>query len=311
VRTLLLSILLVPASAAEPVPPSADSVGIPVSIHKGYTELSTSLKKALRRAHREVGTTELGRYLLTMTVEVPIVERIRLSGTPIRTVGGVQPVIEVDKERVPDLPLTDFESLLFEARWKALARMPIELRDTEMAARQNILDHFIQKAASEPGFTALLRTETAKWRELLESRRELQKAAERGGETEPILFPGAAPRSALARTAFDLYLFSEDPQFFYMKAVETARLSDEAVGFTELEDFLALNGGKLDRVRFQAGGRQALIDGRSYSGALVRAALQVKDREGLERIRERLGPFRTVAQQELRQRVNSWLRSVP
>ena len=302
---LLLSVLLAAAAQAAP------EVQAPVTTHPGTRKLSEPLREALRRVNRELSGTEYGRYLLTLTAQVPIVERRQTYGRPVRAVLAPELVIEVDAERAPRLLPLEFELLFLRARWKALCALPIELADEEMAAEQSVLEHALQKAEADKEFAAKLRQATAGARELVESRRRMQKSARGQGNQDPVLFPGMPPKDPLARIAFGLYLFSEDPYAVYAAAVDTAGLGPEAVTLTELKDFLDLHGADAARVQYRADGRLAVVEGRVYPGRVARAAAAVRDREGLARVEERLGPFRGAAQQDLTKRVNAWLRSVP
>jgi len=89
---------------------------------------------------------------------------------------------------------------------------------------------------------------------------------------------------------------------------ESAGLHADAVTLTELEDFIERYSGRLDRGSFSGAGRYALMEQRAYPGRVLRAARIVGDREGLARIRERVGPFRSVGRDALRRDVNRWLR---
>jgi hypothetical protein len=271
-------------------------------------ELSQPLRKALRQVQREAYLVPLGRHLWAVTADVPVMETGRKQGLPVTLDPGERPVLVVDRERAGSLSLLDFETLFVRARWLAASGMTLELRDAEMAARQSVLDYLLQKAGARPSFAAELRESTRRAREEMEARRRLYAKVDPLSDGARLLFPGSRPERALAAAGFDLYEFSEDPYLFYETAVEAAGLSPEAVGLDELSDFLKLHGDGLSRLTFAAGGRLVLADGRMYPGRLGRAARRVKDQEGLQRLREGLGLFRTTGQEELLRRVNRWVR---
>jgi hypothetical protein len=259
------------------------------------------LKESLAQVARAMSATETGRRLLAVTSEMPVRELARQPGAPVRFALSPEPGLIVDSERAQALTTLDFEALFVRARTLAAARIPVDLADAELLAHQTVLEYALDKAAVDPAFLASLRRATAKARERVESRRKLAERA-------PDLFPGPRPEGTLARIAFDLFVFSEDPYLFYEAVLGSAEPSSERVALSELEDFLALHGGRLDAVRFVARGRLALAGDGVYPGRVARAALAVRDAEGLSRLREGLGLFRSTGREALTRRINRWIR---
>ncbi|MFH1725228.1 MAG: hypothetical protein ABII00_11495 [Elusimicrobiota bacterium] len=299
-----------PAGAAAADRLSDSELAAPAAVRPGDAKLSKRMRDALSSIARELSATESGRRLLALTGETPVVERARQPGAAVRYCRD-ENLFVVDPGRSAGLTRLDFEALFVRERWKAAARLPIDLIDAEMAARQAVLEYALQKAAVRPDFARRLRMATVRERERLEERRKMDDWAKRGGKGDPLLFPGPPPKGTLSRIAFDLYLFSEDPYVFYAAAVESPGPPPGAVTFSEVGDFLELHAPRLDRIQFRAGGRYALVEGRPYPGRVARAARVVRDREGLSRLTEGLGLFRTVAQRELSKEVNAWLRAIP
>ncbi|MFA5140823.1 MAG: hypothetical protein WC728_16475 [Elusimicrobiota bacterium] len=268
---------------------------------RGARPLSRSLRESLVHVTREMSATETGRRLLAVTSEMPVLELPRQPGAPVRFASSPEPSLVVDGARAGALTSLDFEVLFVRARVLAAARIPVDLADAELLAHQTVLEYALDKAAVDPAFLDSLRRATSQARERVESRRKL-------GVRAPELFPGPRPEGTLARVAFDLFVFSEDPYLFYEAVLASAEPSSERVSLSELEDFLALHGGRLDAVRFVATGRLALAGEGMYPGRVARAALAVRDAEGLSRLREGLGLFRTSGREALTKRVNRWIR---
>ncbi|MDE2290673.1 MAG: hypothetical protein KGL53_01215 [Elusimicrobia bacterium] len=269
---------------------------------------SPRLKAALAETARGLRESETGRRLLELTEDVPVLERPRQEGPALRYVGGERPAIVVDSDRAPALSALDFETLSVVARWKAAARLPAQVRDGEMAARQALLEHALGKVPNDPAFAARLRSATARERALLEDRRRQGEWAAAHGSTFGAFFPGEPPREALERLGFDLYLFSEDPYLFYRLAA--ADLPDSVPTYDEAVDFLDHHEDALARARTLGGGAYVLIDGRMFRSGPERVA-KALGRDGLRRLAERLGDFRGAPREELLRKVNAWLRAAP
>ncbi len=112
----------------------------------------------------------------------------------------------------------------------------------------------------------------------------------------------------MARLAFDLYLYSEDPFLLYESISQDSLTPSDSVSLDSIEDFLLLHGARLSEVEFHAGGRTAVVSERIYDGDVARAAIFVEDETILAELRERVGTYRSVSGKELSKRVNAWLR---
>lgn len=298
----LLSFALLAASAGQ-----VRGQDLPPALPPG-AELSGPLKSALRLVRREARAVPLGRHLWALTADLPLMETERREGLPVAFLRGAVPALAVDKLRAPSLSAEDFELLFVRARWLAASGISIELADAEMAARQAVLEYVLQKARAKPSFAKALLASTRRAQAEMEARRKLYAQVDPLSPKARLLFPGPRPEGEVAGAGFDLYLFSEDPYLFYESCLDSPALSAEAVRLDEVEDFLSLRGGDLDRLSFPAGGRFALAEGRLYPGRVARAAQRVRDGEGLQRLREGLGLFRTAGRDALMKRVNQWVR---
>lgn len=274
--------------------------------HKG--KISEDLRKALNRVRREYWHTESGRRLLALTGDIPVMERGPFRGPFARYVGGESPAFWVDSTRAGDVTQLEFEVAFILIRQEALLDMPVPLIDAELAAHQAVLQYALEKAETQADFARRLRGATSAGRRLVRSRRKKRDFAEDRTTDGRTLFPGKRPKDVLDRLGFDIYLFSEDPYLFYAAVADSAWLSGDAVTLTELEDFIDQHGKHLDRGSYRALERTAIIERRVYPGRVLRAARIVRDRDGIARIRERLGLFGDIGQKELLQKVNRWLR---
>lgn len=294
------------AAAASSAP---DGPGAPVSVDRGSRVLSESLRDALRRIGWEFAKTESGRRLAALTESVAVEERRSPRGRAIRWERGETPSIVVDRDRAKRLSLLDFEIAMFRARWIALADMPIDLADTEWAARQAVLEYALDKAAADPDFEKELRRATASARRTLTVRKRDREYAREHGARAEVLFPGQRPKTTLDALAFDLYLASEDFQFLY-ESLRAAEDSD-APELDAVAGCLEAYGARLGEAEFHAGGSVALIGGRRVPGPVARATIFVENESTLAELRERLGPFRGVGAEALLRRINQWLRDTP
>lgn len=266
-----------------------------------------ALKAALKETARELSKTETGRRLLALTEGLRVVERPRRLGPVVRF---VEDGLVVDADRAPSLSPLEFELLCVLERWKAAAALPAAVADGDMAARQAVLEHALEKSEVDPDFAQRLRAATAKARATLESRRGQREWARRNGERGAALFPGAAPDDALDRLAWDLYIFSEDPYLFYREAVRTGTAPAGAPTFDETAAFLDLHEAALGRLEWRGEEVYAVLDGKLYPAGPARAAVLL-GRDGLRRLDERLGAFRGAAREALLRKVNAWLRATP
>ena len=268
---------------------------------------SDRLRAALNETSRELRKSETGRRLLALTEGLPVVERPRRLGPALRFEPGPPGELVVDADRAPGLSALEFECLSLLERWRAAAAMPYELADNEMAARQALLEHMMEKVEVDPDFAQALRKETAAQREVLERRRSQRDWARKAGDDGSAVFPGPVPRGLLSQLARDLYLFSEDPYLFYREAAGSA---GGAPTFDEAADFLERHGARLGRLELRAEGSYAVIEGRMFpAGPAAAAAALGKD--GLRRAAERLGDFRGAPKEALLKKVNAWLRAAP
>lgn len=274
--------------------------------------ISEGLRKALRHLEAELSKTETGRRLLAETRDVPVVERRRRGlgedfsfGVPVRY-SDREGVLFVDADLAPLMTSLDFETYFVRERRRALIRAGIPIFEDEMAAHQEEAAYAVEKAAVDADFSKELRRTYGRAEELFRSRRSLEDAARgQGLRAAP---PWRPPKDPLARLAQEIYLFSEDPYMFYAGIEEGLEYSSETIRLDEAADFLELHGAGLGRLEWRARGRYCLAGGRLYPGAVARAALALKDREGLLVLRERLGPFMSVGREELRSKANRWIR---
>lgn len=270
---------------------------------------SAALKAALAETARELRKTESGRRLLALTESLRVVERPRRPGPPVRYEGGADPALVVDATRAPALSALEFELLSVRERWRASAALPAPVLDGEWASRQAVLEHGLEKADADPDFAAKLRAATSRARASLEARRKQADWARKNGGTGEAMFPGAAPAEALDRLAFDLYLFSEDFGLFYESSVRSGAAPEDAPTYDEASEFLERHEEGLGRLSRPAGG-WAELDGRWYRAGAARVARDL-GREGLRRLSERLGPYRSAGRDALLKKVNAWLRAAP
>ncbi len=270
---------------------------------------SAPLKAALAETARELRKSETGRRLLALTEELRVVERPHRTGPSVVFDPGPPAALVVDADRAPFLGGLDFELLTLRERWRAAAGLPAVVLDGEMASRQAVLQHALEKAEADPDFAAALRAASSKARATLEARRRQRDKASRYGLGADA-FPGAAPDGALPALAHDLYLFSEDPALFYRSAVRSGLAPLGTPTADEAADFLELHETALDRLKWGGGGAYALLEGRLYAAGPARVAAALR-RDGLRRLNERLGAFREAPGEALQKKVNAWFRSVP
>lgn len=300
-RTLRLPALLLSAAAA-----ASSWAQAPDSVRPG-PKPSQRLSAALAETARELRKSETGRRLLALTEALPVEERPRRTGPAIRYERGTPGALVIDADRAPGLSGLEFECMSVVERWRAAAGLPLALADEEMAARQALLAHALEKAEVDPDFAAKLRGALSGQRELLEQRRTQRDWARKRGDDGSAVFPGPPPRDALAVLARELYLFSEDPYLFYREA---AGPGPSAPTLDEAADFLDRHAAEMARLDYRAEGSYAVIEGRMFPAGSARAAAAL-GRDGLRRAAERLGDFRGAPRDALLKKVNAWLRSAP
>lgn len=270
---------------------------------------SAPLKAALAETARELRKSETGRRLLALTEGLRVVERPHRIGPAVVLEPGPPPALVVDADRAPLLGGLDFELLTLRERWRAAADLPAAVLDGEMASRQAVLEHALEKAGVDPDFAAKLRAASSQARATLEARRRQRAAASRYGVGTDA-FPGAAPDGVLPALGYDLYLFSEDPALFYRSAALSGTAPAGTPTADEAADFLELHEAGLGRLKWGAEGAYALLDGRLYPAGPARVAAAL-GRDGMQRLNERLGAFRQAPREALLKKVNAWFRSVP
>lgn len=303
----LLTVLLValPVLAGEDASAPYAGAVAPAAVRPDEP-VSAPLQEALRHVDAELQRTETGRRLLAETAEVPIVERRRTGLGAVRYLESPYRELLVDAERTPELESFDFEVLLVRERRRAAARCPVPLMEDEFAAHQEAVAYAVEKAAADPAFSKKLRASYERAERIFRSRRDEAAAALKAGAGA--LPSWRAPKEALALVGAELFLFSEDPYRLYAALEDALPWTAETVRLTEIEDFLAQHSARLDALDWRSDGRYALVDGRPYPGRVARAALVVRGREGLARIKEGLGPFESVLREELRLKANRWIR---
>ncbi|MBI5595117.1 MAG: hypothetical protein HY928_03405 [Elusimicrobia bacterium] len=300
-RSLRLPALLLSAAAA-----ASSWAQAPDSVRPG-PKPSERLNAALLETARELRKSETGRRLLALTEALAVVERPRRPGPAIRYERGEPGVLVIDSDRAPGLSGLEFECMSVVERWRAAAALPGAFADEEMAARQALLAHVLEKAEVDPDFAAKLRAASSGQRELLEQRRVQRDWARKRGDDGAAVFPGPPPRDPVSVLARGLYLFSEDQYLFYKEA---AGAGPSGPTLDEAADFLERHGAEMSRLGYRAEGSYAVIDGRMFPAAPARAAAAL-GRDGLRRAAERLGDFRGAPREALLKRVNAWLRAAP
>ncbi|MFA6030328.1 MAG: hypothetical protein WC969_10780 [Elusimicrobiota bacterium] len=300
-----LLLLALPAFAGEDAPAPYAAADAPAAVRPDEP-LSAPLREALRHVDAELQRTETGRRLLAETGDVLFVERRRTGLGAVRYVESPRREFLVDAERAPELEALDFEILFVRERRRAAARCPVPLLEDELAAHQESVAYVVEKASVDPAFSRKLRAAYERAERIFRSRRADAAAALKAGAGA--LPPWRAPREALALAGAELFLFSEDPYRLYAALEDALPWPAETVRLTELEDFLAQHSARLDALDWRSDGRYALVDGRPYPGRVARAALVVRGREGLARLKEGLGPFESVLRENLRLKANRWIR---
>lgn len=270
-------------------------------------EISSPLRKAVIEVKRAYWKTEFGRHLLALTEEIPIREGVPGREALVEFKGGASPHFVVDARKAESATQLEFEVSFVLARMAALLEAPVPFVDAEEAAAQAVLRYAMEKAAVSPEFSKRLQKAVRAGERLAIARKQKRDFADRYSVDSAVLFPGRRPKNAYDRLGYDIYLFSEDPYLFYESVVSSSQLSMEAVTLTELEDIIGRHGDHLGRGVFRALGRYALIESRVYPGRVLRAARIVKDQDGLARIRERLGLFRSSDQAEVLKAINMWI----
>ena len=312
-RAAAIALLLIPClrhgsgSAAEAPQEESASAPVPAPADPGSPRApSPKLQDALRLVDTELSATQSGRRLLVQTAEFPVLERARTGMGPVRFVFEDKPGLLVDSEIAPKLTALEFELFFVRERRRALIRSPFPLMEEEQALHQAAIEYAVEKAALSPEFSKSLRGACEEARRFLRARAGVDAAAVRAGL--PPLPRWREPRTPLDFLARHLVLYSEDPYAFYGAVEDALEHPPETVRLQEVEDLLSLYGAVLDGLKWRAEGRYCMAGERLYSGRVCRAARALRDRDGLARLKEGLGPFQSAQREELRAKVNRWFR---
>jgi len=274
--------------------------------------LSQELLRALEATDAALFVTETGRRLLAETSGVGVMQRRGKGlgadvypGIPIRYEDGAGAIV-VDADVAPSLPRLDWEAFFVRERRRAIVRAGIPLVEEEMAAHQEEVAFAVEKAEGDADFSKKLRGAYEEAKRVFQARGVMEDASRKRG-LKP-LPPWRAPKDALELWAQEIFLYSEDPYLFYAAIEDGVDFSSDAVRLDEVADFLESHPGRSPAIEWRARGRYGLAGGRLYPGRVLRAALAVGGRQELRTLRERLGPFMSVEREQLRARVNRWIR---
>jgi hypothetical protein len=231
------------------------------------------------RLEAALSVSVTARRLLVADAEVPRAEppSSRLPRA-VDVRGGRRPEIVLDLARLRRAPRA--EALAEYARALAVAAIaaPLPLVEAEQAERQWTARVLVETAAEDP-----------------ELSRALDAALKRPDARAP----------ELSRAAAFLRLFADDPAAAYWSVESSAR---GAARLTDLEDFYAQRGRALRSLKAVPPGPYAVLDGRRYPSARVRAALAVRGGGELTRLREALGSYDSVGVAPLRDAYARWRR---
>jgi hypothetical protein len=255
--------------------------------------LSSGTASELSGIESDMSRSPTARRLLAQASGVERREAPRdAGGSAIRYVSG-RGILAFDSKRLGLLTPWEVELALVRELARAGAGLPIELIESEMAAYQEALQFAMERAAADEDFDA----------RLIGAVRGMEKREKAPRVSDDL------PRDELDRIAYLLLLFQKDPDRFY-RAVERGRVwPPEAVGLTELEDFLEKHQGvDLGADRSDEGSPYIRVGARRYRPALVAAARLLQRTGGLSRLREALGPFDSSAVAPLRAKINAWSR---
>lgn len=233
-------------------------------------EESMSQSRTARRLLAQTG--HIRRYDVALAVPGAVFRYDRVRG-----------LLAVDARRLRTLDPWQAELALTRELARADIGLPIELKEMEMAAYQAVLE-FVLERASDEAF-----------------RRRLVEAIRSAGRRP------RPPLDELGRIAYFLALFREDPGLFYKSVEDSLEWTDQAVGLSELEDFLE----KHEGVAFGADDAPYVrLGGRRYRSALVLAAGLVRPLGGRARLREALGSFDSSGASSLLLKVKAFWRGV-
>ena len=284
---VLLLLLSVPrawaASALEPV----------------YEQLPEPAARDVAKGEDDLRLTVAGRRLLVEAQEVE--RRSALDGLSgleaVRLMRIPKPTLVFDVKRLPKITPAEFELAFARELSKAAMNIPLELAETEMAARQQELAFALDKAEQDAVFAKKLR----------EAVKAQQKRLEGYSENDPVLYPPPTPVGELDRAAYYVALFVVSPERFYWAVERDVSWTQGMVRLTELEDFMDRHASDLAQARPAPGTPYAWVAGRRYPARLVAAAKPFLELGGLARTREALGQFDRAPAFDLRARLEQWL----
>ncbi|MDD5657393.1 MAG: hypothetical protein PHF00_09095 [Elusimicrobia bacterium] len=276
---------LSPAAARLPLPPPAGSPTPAVALR-------------LERADAELRRTAAGRRLLAETLDVPRLQGVAADGVAFQR--GSPGVLILDSSRLKSMNEDELELSLARALAQAAMALPFALPEEDMAAYQAELDFALERAERDGDFSGRLR---AAYREASRVDAAAPSRSKRfPAPREPL------PRGELARAGRLLLLFARDPDEFYHAVEADASRDPGSVRLSELEDFVERYGPDYSGARLGPSGLYAWLGSRRYPPGLLRAARRLAQGGGLASLREALGPFQTVGRDELKLKLNAWLR---
>lgn len=256
-------------------------------------KVSAELRAALLRILPNLDRTETGRRLSAETREVPVSEHKDLEEHAVRYRRLPRPHIAVHPMRAAKMTDLDLEISLVRERTRAAADIGLDLYEDEIAAYQSEIAHAVGRAKEDPAFGSRLRA--------------AYEAVRRTEETYPVLSASRSLAPGIQGLAWRLYLFSEDPgELDY--AVEMSLPRERYVSVWEIATVVEEHGEELFSLRPRPKAKYVRLGDRNYPARVVRAALAVKTRAGLRRIREGLSPLRELERRELLAAVHEWIR---
>lgn len=272
--------------------------------------ISSGTAGELSRVEASLSASLTGRRLLAETAEVPRRELPSAAGRSGMRYAAALGVLAFDSSKLRELSEWSAELVLSRELARASQHLPIELIESETAASQVALEVAVERAMDDKAFDARLRASRKRMQKVVESLRASQ-AWQRSRvpldvRDVPVL---ALPSDEFDRAAYFLDLFLNDPEEFYWAVERGQAWPPEAVGLTELEDFLEKHAG-VDLAKPPVGpsGLYVTLSGRRYRPALVAAAQAVRQAGGRPLLREALGGFDSVAMAPLRAKLNAWSR---
>jgi len=262
---------------------------------------SPTTARRLETASAALQETLLGRRLLAETAELARRESDDAAGEALVSfVRDPQPVLVLGPRRLKAVSDEELELALARELARAAADLPLVLPEGDMSAYQAELEYAVERSARSADFSRRLHA-------------AYQLAVRREGDAraDPERVAARLPSGEFERAGYFLRLFARDPDEFYWAVEHGLPRAPDAVRLSELEDFMERYGPDFSAARTDPAGRYVRIGGRRYPPALFRAARRLVESGELARIREALGPFDSAGADELRAKVNAWLRRAP